>query len=186
PWMDVFWATSRPISAAEHCSLYRSAEAASGIRSRSPAASFRCRPCGSLQIVDSSRTSQTKQEELRCTYGHSAPRKRHRHRRAVHFRFSEQGGIGVAFWQRDGRELYYLAADRGIMAVPVTLSPDFEFGKAKLLFRPPESMPLAAGAAMISRDGERVLVAVPPPQLPQLTVFYRQGKFLSTVGQPAP
>src|SRR5262245_23661637 len=91
----------------------------------------------------------------------------------------------MAFWQRDGRELYYLAADRGIMAVPVTLSPDFEFGKPKLLFRPPESMPLAAGAAMISRDGERVLVAVPPPQLRQLTVFDRQGKVLSTVGQPA-
>jgi eukaryotic-like serine/threonine-protein kinase len=70
------------------------------------------------------------------------------------------------------------------MAVPVTLSPDFEFGKPKLLFRPPESMPLAAGAAMISRDGERVLVAVPPPQLRQLTVFDRQGKVVSTVGQP--
>jgi len=101
------------------------------------------------------------------------------------WQISEQGGIGMAFWRRDSRELYYLAADRGIMAVPVALSPDFEFGKPKLLFRPPESMPLAAGAAMISRDGERVLVAVPPPQLRQLTVFDRQGKVLSTVGQPA-
>jgi eukaryotic-like serine/threonine-protein kinase len=100
------------------------------------------------------------------------------------WQISEQGGIGMAFWRRDGRELYFLAADRGIMAVPVTLSPDFEFGKPKLLFRPPESMPLAAGAAMISRDGERVLVAVPPPQLRQLTVFDRQGKVVSTVGQP--
>jgi len=100
------------------------------------------------------------------------------------WQISEQGGIGMAFWQRDGRELYYLAADRGIMAVPVTLSPDFEFGKPKLLFRPPESMPLNAGAAMISRDGQRVLVAVPPPQLRQLTVFDRQGKIVSTVGQP--
>ena len=29
----------------------------------------------------------------------------------------DQGGIGMAFWRRDGKELYYLAADRGIMAV---------------------------------------------------------------------
>jgi Tol biopolymer transport system component len=100
------------------------------------------------------------------------------------WQISDQGAVGMTFWRRDGRELYYLAADRSIMAVPVTLSPDFEFGKPKLLYRPPDSMPLAAGGAMISRDGERILVAVAPPQLRQLTVFDRQGKVLSTVGQP--
>src|SRR5262245_17722168 len=100
------------------------------------------------------------------------------------WQISDQGGIGMTYWRRDGRELYFLAADRAIMAVPITLSPDFEFGKPKLLFRPPDSMPLGAGGAMISRDGERVLVAVPPPQLRQLTLFDRQGKVVSTVGQP--
>jgi Tol biopolymer transport system component len=100
------------------------------------------------------------------------------------WQISDQGGIGMTYWRRDGRELYFLAADRGIMAVQVTLSPEFEFGKPKLLYRPPDSMPLGAGAAMISRDGERILVAVPPPQLRQLTVFDRQGKVVSTVGEP--
>ena len=100
------------------------------------------------------------------------------------WQISDQGGIGMTYWRRDGRELYFLAADRGIMAVPVTLSPDFEFGKPRLLYRPPDSMPLGAGAAMISRDGERILVAVPPPQLRQLTIFDRQGKVVSTVGEP--
>jgi len=100
------------------------------------------------------------------------------------WQISDQGGIGMTYWRRDGRELYFLAADRGIMAVPVTLSPDFEFGKPRMLYRPPDSMPLGAGAAMISRDGERILVAVPPPQLRQLTIFDRQGKVVSTVGEP--
>ena len=53
------------------------------------------------------------------------------------WQISDQGGLGMANWRRDGKELYYLAADRGIMAVPVTTSPDFEFGKPTLLFRPP-------------------------------------------------
>jgi Tol biopolymer transport system component len=38
--------------------------------------------------------------------------------------------------------------------------------------------------ASISRDGERVVIAVPPPQLRQLTVFDREGKVVSTVGPP--
>ncbi len=38
---------------------------------------------------------------------------------------SDQGGQGMAFWRRDGKELYYLAPDRGIMAVPVSTSPSF-------------------------------------------------------------
>ena len=37
---------------------------------------------------------------------------------------------------------------------------------------------------MMSRDGERLLVAVPPTQLRQLTVFDRTGKVVSTVGSP--
>src|SRR4030095_13515586 len=55
--------------------------------------------------------------------------------KAAPWQISDQVGIGMTYWRRDGRELYFLAADRSIMAVPVTLSPDFEFGKPKLLFR---------------------------------------------------
>jgi Tol biopolymer transport system component len=99
---------------------------------------------------------------------------------------SDQGGIGMAFWRRDGKELYYLANDRGIMAVDVGAAPASEFGKPKLLFRPAaEIIPgVAPGTASVSRDGERFLIAVPRPQMRQLTVFDRQGKAVNTVGQP--
>ena len=37
-------------------------------------------------------------------------------------------------WRRDGKELYYIAPDRKLMAVPVTLGPPFEPGVAVPLF----------------------------------------------------
>ena len=78
-------------------------------------------------------------------------------------RISDQGGQGMAFWRRDGKELYYLAADRGVMAVEVATAPTFQFGRPKLLFRPPaEILPgVGPGTASISRDGERIVIAVP-------------------------
>ena len=100
------------------------------------------------------------------------------------WQISDQGGQGMAFWRRDGRELYFLAPDRGIMAVSITTAPDFEFGKPAALFRLPESTPVGPGTASISRDGNRIVIAVPPPQLRQLTIYDRQGKVVSTVGPP--
>jgi eukaryotic-like serine/threonine-protein kinase len=103
------------------------------------------------------------------------------------WQISDQGGQGMAFWRRDGKELYYLAANRAVMSVSVTNSTpvNVEFSRPKQLFRPSEATPLAPGVASISRDGERVVIAMPLPQLRQLTVFDRQGKVVSTVGQPA-
>jgi Tol biopolymer transport system component len=100
------------------------------------------------------------------------------------WKISDQGGQGMAFWRKDGKELYYLAADPAIMAVEVNTTPAFEFGKPKVLFRPPEAVPVSPGTANISRDGEHVVIAVPPPQLRQLTLFDRQGKAVKTVGEP--
>jgi Tol biopolymer transport system component len=100
------------------------------------------------------------------------------------WQISESGGSGMAYWRRDGKELYYLAPSRAIMAVSVNTSSSFEVGKQTQLFRPSEAMPLAPGVASMSRDGERVLIAVPPPQLRQLTVFDRKGQVVSTVGSP--
>ncbi|MGH9257493.1 MAG: TolB family protein [Vicinamibacterales bacterium] len=101
------------------------------------------------------------------------------------WRVSDQGGQGAAFWRRDGKELYYLAADRGVMVVEVSTAPRFEFGKPKLLFRPPEAVPIAPWLASVSRDGQRVVIAVPhAPTLQQITVFDRQGNVLSKVGEP--
>ena len=96
------------------------------------------------------------------------------------------GAQGMVFWRRDGKELYYLAADRGVMAVEVGTAPAFQFGKPKLLFRPSADIltGVSPGTASVSRDGERFVIAVPPPQLRQMTMFDRQGKVVSTIGPP--
>ena len=105
---------------------------------------------------------------------------------ATPVQISDQGGTGMVFWRRDGKELYYLAADRGIMAVEVGTSSVTPFSKPALLFRPPADIVpgVAPGTASVSRDGERFVIAVPRPQLRQLTMFDRQGKVVSTIGQP--
>jgi Tol biopolymer transport system component len=97
---------------------------------------------------------------------------------------SDQGGQGMAFWRRDGKELYFLAADRSIMAVSVSTSPALEIGKPRFLFHPAEEVAVAPGTSSVSRDGERFVIAVPPNRLRQLTIFNRQGKVVKTVGTP--
>ena len=91
-------------------------------------------------------------------------------------------------WRQDGQELYYRETDRGGMAVPVDTTHGFEFGKPTLLFKAPDAFPIvrfAGGLGSVSRDGQRVVLAVPPmPKLQQITVLDRRGKVLSTVGEP--
>jgi Tol biopolymer transport system component len=91
----------------------------------------------------------------------------------------------MGFWRADGKQFYYLAADRGFMAVDVNTAGGFEFSKPRLLFRLPQALGVSVGTASVSRDGERFVVAAPAiPRLPQLTVFDRQGKVLKTIGEP--
>jgi eukaryotic-like serine/threonine-protein kinase len=47
------------------------------------------------------------------------------------------GGGSVPRWRADGKQLYYLASDRKMMAVPVRSSPTFESGAAVPLFDTP-------------------------------------------------
>ena len=101
------------------------------------------------------------------------------------WQISPDGGLGMGFWRQDGKEFYYLAADRGFMAVDVNTSATFEFGKPRLLFRLPEALGVSVGTVSVSRDGERFVVAAPAiPRLQQLSVFDRQGKVLNKVGEP--
>jgi Tol biopolymer transport system component len=100
------------------------------------------------------------------------------------WKLSEQGAQGMAFWRRDGKELNFLAPDRSIQSISLTTSPDFEFGKPKVLFRPSEATPVAPNSASVNRDANRFVIAVPPPQLRQLTLLDREGKPVGTVGQP--
>jgi len=102
------------------------------------------------------------------------------------WQISDQGGTGMVFWRKDGKELYYLAADRAVMVVQVTGGATPAFSKPTVLFRPsPDIAPaLGPGNASVSRDGERFVIAVPRPQLRQITVYDRSGKPLSKVGEP--
>jgi Tol biopolymer transport system component len=105
---------------------------------------------------------------------------------AAPWKISDQGGTGMVFWRRDGKELYYLAADRGIMAVDVGAGATPQFGKPRLLWRPAADIVpgIGPGNASVARDGERFVLAVPRPQMRQLTMYDRSGNVISRVGQP--
>jgi Tol biopolymer transport system component len=102
------------------------------------------------------------------------------------WQISDQGGTGMVFWRRDGKELYYLAADRGIMAVEVNAGSTPTFGKPRLLFRPAADIVpgIGPGNTSVSRNGERFVIAVPRPQMRQVTMYDRSGKVVSKVGEP--
>ena len=96
---------------------------------------------------------------------------------------STDGGSGMTFWRKDGKELFFLAADRSVMSVDVGGATPF--GKPKPLFRPAADIlaGIAPGTTSVSRDGEKFVIAVPRPQLRQLTVYDRSGKVVNTVAQ---
>ena len=74
-------------------------------------------------------------------------------------RISTGGGTDPA-WRKDGAELFYLAADRSLMAVPVRASATaFEPGVAKALFPIPGNLVQRAYAP--SGDGHRFLITRP-------------------------
>jgi Tol biopolymer transport system component len=100
------------------------------------------------------------------------------------WKLSEEGAQGMAFWRRDGKEINFLAPDRSIQSVSLSTSPDFEFKKARVLFRLPETTPVAPNMASVNRDADRFVIAVPPPQLRQLTLLDREGKVMGTIAQP--
>jgi Tol biopolymer transport system component len=94
------------------------------------------------------------------------------------------GTVGVAFWRRDGKEIYYVARDRSVMVADVSTAPSFSVTKPRVLFRPQSAIPEVV--RNVSADGERFLVVPPPrgPQLQQLTIFDREGKAVQKVGEP--
>jgi len=101
-----------------------------------------------------------------------------------------EGSRGAAFWRRDGKELYYLGLDlAAVMVVETITAPAFTFAKPRVLFRTPS--PIPGRIANINnhnfgREGEQFIVLLPPsgPQLQQITVYDRQGKVVSKVGEP--
>jgi Tol biopolymer transport system component len=77
-----------------------------------------------------------------------------------------RGTLGMPRWRSDGREIYYLAQDGWIMAVPVERGPVFHGGPPQQLFQTPPVFLRAAlnpgTLADVSRDGKRFLIAMPP------------------------
>src|SRR6185436_988828 len=91
---------------------------------------------------------------------------------------------GAVSWSRDGKELYYVAPDRAVMSMEVSTTGAFQFKTPRVLFRPPGAVPLVV--AHISADADRFIVLPPPrgPQLQQITIYDREGKIVSKVGEP--
>ena len=66
--------------------------------------------------------------------------------------------LGGARWRHDSRELFYVSADRRLMAVPVRTTPTLEVGRPAPLFT------LQARTwtdFVVSPDGKRFLAVVP-------------------------
>jgi Tol biopolymer transport system component len=91
---------------------------------------------------------------------------------AAKFQVSIAGGTEPR-WRRDGRELYFLAADGRIMALDVEITPTFRLGVPKPLFQTRLNM-LAPPARRygVSADGKRFMMNVPvgTDAVPPITV----------------
>jgi eukaryotic-like serine/threonine-protein kinase len=65
-------------------------------------------------------------------------------------------------WRRDGKELFYLAPDLTLMAVPISAANGFEYGVAKPLFHTQTIVgSTQTFTYAVSADGERFLVQTP-------------------------
>jgi len=79
--------------------------------------------------------------------------------------------LGAPSWRQDGKELYYVAADGSVMAVPISANQGFQAGEPKTLFKLPSDSVLNA----VTPDGNRFLVgdaanSTQPSSLPPFTV----------------
>ena len=79
---------------------------------------------------------------------------------AVRHQISTAGGLSPR-WRRDGRELFFVASDQKMMAVPVRTGASFEAGAPVALFRTGTvvvSGPRATADYDVSADGQRFLI----------------------------
>ncbi len=73
---------------------------------------------------------------------------------------SSQGGTGPA-WRRDGKELFFVAGDGRLTAVPVTMNgADVQLGRAESLFLVSPST-FFHRSYEVSKDGQQFLIATP-------------------------
>src|SRR5262249_8774026 len=56
---------------------------------------------------------------------------------------TEPAGRAGVRWRADGKELYYISASGGVMAIEITTTPAFKAGTPKRLFQVPETYQLS-------------------------------------------
>ncbi len=66
------------------------------------------------------------------------------------------GGGAEPDWRKDGTEIFYLAADRNLMAVPIKLGATLDAGVPRTLF--PIPMTQGSHTFAVANDGQRFLV----------------------------
>ena len=71
------------------------------------------------------------------------------------FIVSKDGGASP-HWRGDGKEIFYLAPDGGVMSVDIATSPEFKAGVPKRLFKVPPGVVFWD----VSNDGKRFLIPV--------------------------
>jgi Tol biopolymer transport system component len=71
------------------------------------------------------------------------------------YQISTEGG-SVPRWRRDGREIFFIAPDQTLVAVPISAGAGLQIGKAQTLFTNAGMDSFAP-----SNDGERFLINVP-------------------------
>ena len=73
-----------------------------------------------------------------------------------------EGGGSFARWRRDGKELFYISAERKMMAVDLTTTPTLKAGIPKALFQTRLPSAISTYNWDVSADGKRFLVATSP------------------------
>jgi serine/threonine protein kinase len=77
------------------------------------------------------------------------------------YQISTNGGR-QPYWRADGRELFYIAQDGKLMAVPVKTGATFEFGSPLALFQTPVPQTPGSRGFAVSPDGQRFLLRTIP------------------------
>lgn len=79
------------------------------------------------------------------------------------YQVSRDGGGHVA-WRADGKEMFFVAPDGRMMAVPIDTSGEFRAGVPQPLFAaiPPSSLSLNGLQYEVTNDGKRFLVIARP------------------------
>jgi hypothetical protein len=75
-----------------------------------------------------------------------------------------EGALNLVRWRADGKELLYLGADGGLMAVALTGGSVFQPSPPQMLFKlPPEFLRSSnpGGLADVSRDNQKILLSIP-------------------------